>query len=967
MKLKLIAGALAVLTLAGCCRVESARARENEFSLDGKWRFRLLADENTAPADEFWQKGFDVSGWDLIDVPSSWEMKGFGKPLYDEKISGESGLYLRSFTLPASWPEGGRVRLRFEGVMFGAKVWVNGREAADFTSSFNANEFDITAFVDRDGENTLAVRTHGHPKGAEFDTNDDWTLHGIFRSVVVTHRPELHVSKWQLATKLDGEDAEVSLEVKLSGEGSAEARLFDPAGAPVAEAKGTSVRLKVKNAKLWTAETPDLHRLEIAVRDRSGRITETLREKVGLKEVTWDGGVLKVNGHPVKLRGVNHHDITPENGRAVTDAEQWRDVRLIKDANCNFIRTSHYPPSKALLDACDELGVYVMDEVPFGLGNRFLDDASYAPVLLERAELTLARDVNRACVIAWSVGNENHVTAITLEAARRVKALDPSRPWCFPMQPRECVKTLGERPQAELGDFINWHYPAICGEPETLKTKYFSKFDRPYISGEYAHAYGLDFGLLEWYWREMMWDDPQYAGGAVWMFHDQGILRKASDMTPRERENCVWPDAGHVWDSARDLGTDGVVYSDRTPQTDFFEMRKVYSPVRLGEAHFDFTPGGAFVFSAPVENRFDVLRLDEGVKGEWKIFADRRCIASGAVRMPELAPHAKGAVTVEGTLAQTAADVWRIELSFVSRRDGRRIYERSYPVKVALPEAEAAAGLALVFDAETRNVVFRDAAGTELMRTPLLARVDRRAMLSKDRKTNQYDRWTPNALEPESVTVRSQNASSLSLDVVWKPKGHTGKGEVEGRRELSGTVRFKVEGGRVRVDYSLSYGCRRKLVESGFALELPAEFRRFDWVGLGPYECYPLVSMLSEFGFWALDRDDLRFSGNRREVRLALATAADGRTAAFAPCRPGDVVFERRGKKTLIGHNAFTAGKACKFNDPRLMAEMAAGERLEGAFYFVPPVKELKADFRNIFDERSPLKPFAPFFKSYDQ
>jgi hypothetical protein len=240
-------------------------------------------------------------------------------------------------------------------------------------------------------------------------------------------------------------------------------------------------------------------------------------------------------------------------------------------------------------------------------------------------------------------------------------------------------------------------------------------------------------------------------------------------------------------------------------------------------------------------------------------------------------------------------------------------------------------------------------------------------MLSKDRMTRRYDRWTPNALKPETVNVRSRDSSSLVVDAVWKPTGYTGRDKIEGRRELSGTVGFKVEGGRVRVEYLLSYGCARKLVESGFALELPAEFRRFDWVGLGPYECYPLVSMLSEFGIWAYDRDDLRFSGNRRDVHLALATAADGRTAAFAPCGPGDVVFERRGEKTLIGHNAVTAGKACKFNDPRLMAEKAAGETLEGAFYFVPPVKELKTDFLSVFGERDPLKPFAPFFKSYDQ
>ena len=965
MKFAVLFPALLPIFFAGCT-LDAPSAAEREISLDGKWKFRLLASESEAPSGEFWKTGFDVSRWDAIDVPSCWEMKGYGKPLYDEKISGESGLYVRRFELPGAWPADGLVRLRFEGVMFGAKVWVNGREAADFTSSFNEHEFDITALVDRKGPNTIAVRTHGHPKGAEFDTNDDWTLHGIYRNVAVVHRPEVHLAKWRLSTRRNGDDAEVSLRSELSGEGTVEASLFGPDGALAAKASGTDAAFTVGNARFWSAETPDLYRLEFTVRDRTGKTTETVSRKVGLKEVAWSGSVLKVNGRPVKLRGVNHHDLTPANGRAVTAAEQRRDAELIKAANANFIRTSHYPPSKALLDACDEIGIYVMDEIPFGLGNRFLDDASYGPILKERVELTLARDINRACVIAWSVGNENHITPITLAAAKRVKELDQTRPWCFPMQPRELLKELQKRPASELGDLANWHYPAICGEPEELKGKYFPAFGRPYISGEYAHAYGLDFGLLEWYWSEMMWSDPSYAGGAVWMFHDQGILRKASDMTEKERTNCVWPDPEHVWDSARDLGTDGVVYSDRTPQTDYFEMRKVYSPVRLGEADAKFAPGGRLELRAPIENRFDMLRLDEGVRGEWRLFADRREVASGDVRVPAVASHEKGVLAVEADVPNASAAVWRIEIAFSARRDGRKLYERTYPLGVKLPEAAADCALSIGFDAATKEVVFRGADGTELLRSPVLARVDRRPMLSKDRKTRALDRWTPNALEPETAKVVESSGDSLTVDAVWRPKAHTSDKKPEGARELSGTVRFKVEGGGVLVDYSLRYGTGRELVETGLALQLPASFRRFDWVGQGPYECYPLASMLSEFGIWAVDRGDLRFSGNRRGVHLVLAGADDGRTAAFVPDRPGDVVFERRGGNVLVGHNAFVAGKACKFNVPRAMGKVKAGEKLEGSFRFVPPVKSLKNGFGDVFGPRTPLKPYMPFHKAYD-
>ncbi|MCQ2392010.1 MAG: hypothetical protein MJ240_11355 [Kiritimatiellae bacterium] len=938
--------------------VRAAVPTAENLSLNGDWKFRLFAQEYSPAAEGCEKADFDDASWRTIDVPSSWELRGHGKPQYYDKISGESGFYRRLFAVPVAWPQTGRIFLRFDGVQFGATVWVNGRQAGDFTSSFNAHDLDVTGLVRRDADNLLAVRTHGHPFGAEFDTNDDWTLHGIFRDVTLLWRPELHVASWRLTTRLRGEDVEVTVKTTLSGAGDVALRLLAPDGTCVADGKGADARLLVKKAALWSAETPTLHRLEITAFDVAGRPAEVLRERVGLKEVTWNNRVLKVNGVPVKLRGVDHHDITPNNGRAVTAAEQRRDVEMIKAANCNFIRTSHYPPSRALLDACDELGIYVQDEVPFGFGDKYLPDPACAPILCERARLTLARDFNRASVIMWSVGNENPVTDATRAAARVVKALDPSRPWNFPQQPHYFRDHLKNYPCSDVGDLVNWHYPNLIVPKEQLQREYFAKFDRPYLSGEYAHAYGLDFGMLEWYWDELMWNDPAYAGGAVWMFQDQGILRKASDMAEAERANCVWPDPQHVWDSYGVYGTDGVVYADRTPQTDYFELRKVYAPVRVGEAHLAFTPGARNEWRLPLENRFDMRELKTAVSGVWRVLADRQVVASGALEMPTLAPHQKGTLSISAEIPAAAASVWRLELAFTDRNSGCALTERVLPLKVDVASAlkGTAGASAFRFDANRLELVLLDGAGQEVFRGSPLLRTDRRDMIAKNLRTKPILKGADRVLKLASARVVASNAVSTIIEAAWG----------SGTNAVRGHLTFSAVAGGVKVAYGYAFPCRADLVETGLAFALPPDHTRFDWIGQGPYECYPRASMLSEFGLWTLASGDLYFPGNRQGVALAVASVPMGKGVALQPVSGTDVVFERQGTGTLIGHNAFVAGKGCKFLAPLQRRDTSAHETLEGEFLLLPLPAARGEGLRALFGEPTSVTPFAPFFKSYD-
>ena len=904
--------------------------------LDGAWDFALLN-----------SNGVQIAAGG-IDVPSSWELRGYGKPRYDEDISGEVGVYRRRFIVPRDWAADDRVYLRFDGVQFGAEVLLNGRIVGDFTTSFNAVVLEVTDVVRRSGENELVVRTHGHPKDAAFDTNDDWTLHGIHRPVTLFSLPPRHIVDWRLTTKAKGADAAVAVSVETSDSSPALVELLDANGERVGGGEGQKVEFVVANARLWTAETPALYTLVLRIPGQE------IRRRVGLREVAWSDGVLRLNGRPIELRGINHHDLSPVNGRAITAEEQRRDVELIVAANCNFIRTSHYPPSEALLDACDELGVYVMDEVPFGGGKKLVEDASYGPSLLERARLTLERDANRASVIAWSVGNEQKVTPITVAAEREVNRLDPTRPTCFPQQPNYFEKHVNEKGMAEQGDILNWHYPLVIAPEGKLAGEWFPKFDRPFVSGEFAHANGLDFGYLEDCLR-LVRGTPSYAGGAVWMFQDQGIVRKREDIPAERRATCVVARDGTWYDSCGCLGTDGVVYADRTPQTDYAELQQVYSPVQVG-----FSVGAEFV-DIVLSNHFDFVALDEKLVGSWRFVSDRSVIAQGELDLRGIPARGTGNVRV----ARPAADgiVQCLEVVFAAREDGRQVFTKTCPLAFAAdrfePKAVGGAAYSFALDEASGSVRLEDAQGRVLLDGRPLLRTDRRRMLGKDFSYAAFAQpWSPKVLTPASARVRERTAHRIVCDYVYAPTNAvTARVDVE--------VAFDLRPDRVCVSYALVQNVDRKVFETGLAFAFRQRDVRFEWVGLGPYETYPGTTALSNFGVWSLGAKDLRFVGNRHGTRL-LRLWLDGSRLAVVPRRESDFAFERTADGVLLGSNAHVGRKGCRFALPYDIRALRAGERLEGSFDLMPQTDANGVALDAVFGSACPTDAFQPFVRSYD-
>ena len=418
-------------------------------SLNGTWDFAFAGDGAAAERlARFYEAGFQGGGFQPVPVPSNWSLLGFEEPIYARPRQAGEGFYVRRFQAPDSLA-GKRVLLHFGGVWASAEVWLNGAPLGRHDSGFTEFSYDVTRALKPGAENRLAVRVRQLTKDSAFDTNDDWSLGGIYRDVWLETMPAAaYIDRVETSTTFDDQfrDADLHIRVLVSGAQQApyelRAILTGPDGketqrttlavpAHRGTARDTLLTMHAYAPLRWTAETPNLYHLAMELA-QGGTVTHTRTSAVGFRQVSTAGGVFRINGQAVKLRGVCRHDEHPDVGRA-TRREHWlEDLRLMKAANINMVRTTHYPPAEGFIDLADELGMYVIDEVPMGFGGEFGDDPSFMESGLRRAQETIQRDRNHPSVIVWSIGNEDPFTAMHLAAIRLVKGSDPTRPVLMP-------------------------------------------------------------------------------------------------------------------------------------------------------------------------------------------------------------------------------------------------------------------------------------------------------------------------------------------------------------------------------------------------------------------------------------------------------------------------------------------------------------------------------------------------------
>lgn len=598
------------------------------ISLDGNWSFKQGNKQHT------------------IAVPGEWTMQGF------EVGQGESVTYSKKLHIPAGWA-GKRVKIRFDGVSSHAIVRINQQQVAVHEGSFVPFEADLSAQL-KPGENILEVEVSALTISDILACTSQYAAHtvgGILRKVTLFALPKTNIADLKIVTDFDAQYKNVmlKLQTKIVNEATIENNaqgnhalrytLYDKEGRQVFQkavllkplSAGQELisaqEFKVLKPQQWNSDVPYLYQLRTELLHGNEVVQRNL-QRVGFREVVVAGNELLVNGRPVKLRGVNRHSVHPLTGRSISKDLEYQDAKLFLEANCNFIRTSHYPPSEEFLEACDELGLFVENESSLTWINHHASpiwktwnykDEKFLPVMMNANLEKMQAAMNHPSVIIWSLGNESNWSPLWQKVQDAVKAFDPSRPTAFHDQCWGGFNNLGSK-----ADIANYHYPGSNGPAAT------DTMSRPTLFGEYAH--------LSTYNRRELLTDPgvrsAYQLPLVSMYdsiyHHKGNLGGA-----------IWSgidDTFHLPDGRIvGYGPWGPVDGWRRPKPEYWGMKKAYAPIVLKNIGSPIIKNGNLILS--IENRYDFIRLNQ---------VEINCLVDGKkVRVTaDLAPRSQGALKI---------------------------------------------------------------------------------------------------------------------------------------------------------------------------------------------------------------------------------------------------------------------------------------------------------------------------------
>lgn len=628
------------------------------MSLDGTWKLRWyeMNSDFSMPQADFFGDEVDASSWDNITVPGCLEMQGYGNPYYinvnypftdnPPYISMKSGMlnsvgcYRRDFTLPEGWEEQ-RVLLHFDGVYSCAYVWVNGRYVGYSEGANNDAEFDVTDYV-RQGNNNISVRTIRWTDASYLEGQDMWHMSGIHRNVYLMAVPKVFVRDHYISNDLSDDATSGTMTVKLSLDNrgqqftdkSYEVRLISPDGTLLAsrsaqasfqgeESKDIEVEFSELSGLLpWTSDDPNLYTVEVVQKDSEGAEESVFATKHGFCSATIQNSQFLINGKRVLMKGVNTQDTHPLTGRTMDEGTMWLDLVLMKQANVNMVRSSHYPRSPKMNAMMDYLGMYLMDEADVEFHKNWGDNGnihtspSWRAPIVDRVERMVLRDRNHPCVVSWSLGNESNGGVNHSYSYAAARQLDP-RPIHY-----EGATRAGTSPT----DIYSTMYRDVNTVQNSVDA-----VGKPYFMCEYAHAMGHSVGNLQEYW-DVMENSTNGMGGCIWDWVDQAIV-DAEDISKGElkvngfnkyRNGNDYPEAPHQGNFVNN----GILTADRKINGKYAEVRRVYQHIKFGPVDMNSK-------TVTISNNYESINL-EGLKLRWTILLDGIESETGTLSLPSI-------------------------------------------------------------------------------------------------------------------------------------------------------------------------------------------------------------------------------------------------------------------------------------------------------------------------------------------
>ena len=853
-------------------------------SLNGNWKFNWVGNPSERPED-FYVEGYDVSGWDEIAVPGNWQMQGYGIPIYTNwtypfkkeypYVMGEPpvdyfsyenrnpvGSYVTYFDVTTQMKDK-VLFLHFEGVKSAMYLWVNGHKVGYSENSMSPAEFNITEYV-KPGSNKLAVEVYRWSDSSYIEDQDMWRFSGIFRPVELWVRPQMNIRDYKveaipsedfatadlnadllLHNYSDKKVKKLNVEVNVSYKGKKEVSLVSEEiiMEPLQE-KSVNFTAVLDNPMLWSAEKPQLYEVEILLKQK-GKVVEQFYCHTGVRRVEVKGEVLYINGEKVKFKGVNRHEHHPRTGRYMDEATLRKDLEMMKQANINMIRTSHYPSMPLFYELCDIYGFYVMSDAnneshDYGIGNRVLgNDPLWKDAFVDRAVSLVKRDVNHPSILVWSLGNESAGGDNPKAMADTIRSMDP----------RRLVFYDSDRSVSDMYDDSYLTPERMIQVADRVK-------DKPFVMREYAHAMGNSLGNLQEYW-DIIEKRDDIAGAAVWEWSDHGIAKKI-DGSPMKygedpsgdlhlHEDEFWAYGGDFGDvpSYGAFVMDGLIRADRVPNPHYYQLPYIYQNIA-----FKLLPKQGGGYRIAIQNKHFFTELDEfDYVYEWlcdgKKVAEGVAVLNGSeLTVPAVSVPSESEATLGVFAVLKQDEVWApkgfavAKEQFVVRPfvpsgldhsgDIPEIAEGDKTVEVSTNQYE------FVFDKTSGALVSWKKSGQEFLKGCLEPYFWK--PVNENQRHNNYERrlgtWKNAAADRQVNEVRCKHKDGIAVvefDMIL-PVG----AEYKLTYAIDGGGRLQVTSSYVPVQEGIQL-----IPKLGFRMRLGTDYSDVEWYGRGPWENYP--------------------------------------------------------------------------------------------------------------------------------